>query len=66
MHECKPIKVPILVGVNLFVDHCLKTREEEEDMYHALYASVVGNLMYTMVFTRPNIAHEMGVLSRYM
>jgi hypothetical protein len=35
-------------------------------MYRVPYASAVGSLMYAMVFTRPNIAHAMGVLSRYM
>jgi hypothetical protein len=30
------------------------------------YASVVGSLMYAMVCTRPNIAHAVGVVSRYM
>jgi len=30
------------------------------------YASVVGSLMYAMVCTRPNIAHAVGVLSRFM
>jgi hypothetical protein len=30
------------------------------------YASVVGSLMYVMVCTRPDIAHSMGFLSRYM
>jgi hypothetical protein len=30
------------------------------------YVSVVGSLMYAMVCTRPNIAHAVGVLSRYM
>ena len=30
------------------------------------YASAVGSLMYAMVYTRPYIAHVMGVLSRYM
>ena len=30
------------------------------------YASTVGSLMYAMVGTRPNISHEMGVVSRYM
>jgi hypothetical protein len=30
------------------------------------YASAVGSLMYAMVCTRPNIAHAVGVLSRYM
>ena len=30
------------------------------------YASAVGSLMYAMVCTRPEIAHAMGVLSRFM
>jgi hypothetical protein len=30
------------------------------------YASVVGSLMYVMVYTRPDIAHALGVLRRYM
>eukprot|EP00253_Pinus_taeda_P011468 PITA_11468 len=44
-----------------------KTQEEEEDMSRVPYAaSAVGSLMYAMVFTRPNIAHAVGVLSRFM
>ena len=30
------------------------------------YASVVGSLMYAMVYTRLDIAHAVGVISRYM
>jgi hypothetical protein len=30
------------------------------------YSSVVGNLMYAMVCTRLDIAHAVGVVSRYM
>ena len=30
------------------------------------YALVVGSLMYAMVCTRSNIAHAVGVVSRYM
>ena len=30
------------------------------------YASVIGSLMYAMMCTRPNIAHAVGVVSRYM
>eukprot|EP00253_Pinus_taeda_P018545 PITA_18545 len=49
------------------VDHyCPKAQEEEEDMSHVPYASAVGSLMYAMVCTRPNIAHVVGVLSRFM
>jgi hypothetical protein len=54
------------VGVRLSTNQCPKTQEEEEDMSCVLYASVIVSLMYEMVCTRPNIAHEMGVLSRYM
>jgi hypothetical protein len=35
-------------------------------MSHVPYASVVGSLMYAMVCTRSDIAHAVGVLSRYM
>jgi hypothetical protein len=35
-------------------------------MSHVPYASVVGSLMYEMVCTRPNIAHAVGFLKRYM
>jgi hypothetical protein len=35
-------------------------------MSHVPYASAVGNLMYEMVCTRPDIAHAVGVLIRYM
>ena len=30
------------------------------------YASAVGSLMYAMVYTRPDIAHAVGVLSSFM
>jgi hypothetical protein len=66
MQECKPIKVPIPVGAKLSADQCPKTHEEEEDMSRVPYASAVGSLIYTMVCTRPDIAHAVGVLSRYM
>jgi hypothetical protein len=35
-------------------------------MSHVWYASVVGSLMYAMVYTRPYIAHLVGVLRKYM
>ena len=61
MHGSKPVKVPILIGVKLSAYQCPKTQEEEEDMSHVLYASVVGSLMYAMICTRPYIAHVVGV-----
>jgi hypothetical protein len=66
MKECKPVRVPIHVGVKLYVDQCLKTQEEEENMSCVPYAIEVGILMYAMVYIRPYIAHAMGVLNKYM
>ena len=60
------MNVPIPVGVKLSTEQCPKTQEEKEDMSHVPYASAVGSLMYAMVCTRPDIAHEVGVLSRFM
>jgi hypothetical protein len=48
------------------VDQCPKSQEEEEDMSRVPYVSAVGSLMYAMVYTIPDIAHAVGVLSRYM
>eukprot|EP00253_Pinus_taeda_P008317 PITA_08317 len=45
---------------------CPKTQEEEEDMSHVPYASAVSSLMYAMVCTRLDIAHAVGLLSRFM
>ena len=66
MQDSKPVKVPIPVGVRLSAEQCPKTQEEEEDMSRVAYASAVGSLMYAMVCTRPDIAHAVGVLSRFM
>eukprot|EP00253_Pinus_taeda_P005006 PITA_05006 len=66
MQDSKPVKVPIPIGVKLSVEQCPKTQEEEEDMSHLPYASAVGSLMYAMVCTILDIAHVVGVLSRFM
>ena len=59
------MKVPIPVGVRLSVEQHPNT-QEEEDMSRVPYASAVGSLMYAMVCTRPDIAHAVGVFSRFM
>ena len=66
MQDSKPVSVHIPVGAKLSVEQCPKTQEEEEDMSRVPYASVVSSLMYAMVCTRPDIAHAVGVLRRFM
>ena len=66
MQDSKPVKVPIPVSVNISIEQCPKTQEEEEDMSRVPYVSAMGSLIYAMFCTRPNIAHVVGVLSRFM
>jgi hypothetical protein len=66
MQECRPVKVPIPIGVKLSGDQFPKKHKEEEEMSRVPFASEVGSLMYAMVYTRLDIAYAVGVLSRYM
>eukprot|EP00253_Pinus_taeda_P016014 PITA_16014 len=63
--DSKLVKVPIPIGVKLPAEECPMTQEEEEDMSCVPYAGAVGSLMYEMVYTRPDITHVVGVLSRF-
>jgi ATP-binding cassette subfamily B (MDR/TAP) protein 1 len=40
--------------------------EERDEMKKVPYASAVGSLMYAMVCTRPDIAHAVSVVSRFL
>nr|GEY19297.1 retrovirus-related Pol polyprotein from transposon TNT 1-94 [Tanacetum cinerariifolium] len=42
------------------------TREDPSQCCTNTYASVIGSIMYAMVCTRPDIAHAVSVVSRYM
>eukprot|EP01018_Ginkgo_biloba_P015114 Gb_29057 [translate_table: standard] len=64
--DCKPINTPILVGFKLSIEQYPKTQEDIEDISNVPYESIVGSMMYAMVYTRPDIAHAVGVMSRYM
>ena len=66
MQECKLVKVPILEGARLSIEQCTNNQEEEDDISHVPYASVIASLIYAMVCTRPYIAHIVGVLIWYM
>ena len=45
---------------------CAISEQDKEEMKKVPYASVVGSLMYAMVCTRPDIAHAVGVVSRFL
>jgi hypothetical protein len=66
MQNEKPISTPLASNFKLTKEMCPKTQEEIEYMSRFPYSSAVGILMYVMVCTRPDIAHAVGVVSKYI
>ena len=66
MQNAKPVSTPLANHFKLTKEMCPKTHEEIEYMSRVPYSLAVGSLMYAMVCARPDIAHAVGVLSRYM
>ena len=66
MNEAKLVSTPLGSYFSLSKEQSPKTKEERDHMSKVPYASVIGSLMYAMVCTRPDIAHVVGVVSRFM
>ncbi|PKI76596.1 hypothetical protein CRG98_002905 [Punica granatum] len=66
MGNAKPISSPLASHFKLSSKQCLTSEKEKEEMKKVPYSSAVGNLMYAMVCTRPDIAHSIGVVSRFL
>jgi hypothetical protein len=72
----KFLKSIISVITNLLLHHllhilnchrdCPVTEDEKEHMSRILYYNAVGNLMYAMICTRPDLAHAVSVVTRFM
>ncbi|KAF3684151.1 putative ribonuclease H protein-like [Capsicum annuum] len=66
VNDAKPKTTPLANHIKLSKEQSPKTAQEREHMALVPYTSAVGSLMYVMVCTRPDIAHAVGVVSRYM
>lgn len=66
MQNSKPIDTPLATYFKLLGAFSPQTKKEVEYMSNVPYASAVGSLMYAIVCTRPDIAHDVSVVSRYM
>ena len=67
--ECrmpKPVSTPLASHFKLSKDMCPETQEEIHYMSKIPYSSADGSSIYAMVCTRLDIAHALGVVSRYM
>ncbi|GKB77547.1 hypothetical protein Tco_0944442 [Tanacetum coccineum] len=66
MQDCKPISTPFPTNVKLSSKMSSSSKKERMEMSRVSYASAVGSLMFMMICTRPDIAHAVGVVSRYI
>ena len=66
MNKAKPTSCPLASHFSLSSKQSPSTEIEEQEMKWVPYSSAVGSLMYAMVCTRPDIAHAVGVVSRFL
>ncbi|XP_047331478.1 secreted RxLR effector protein 161-like [Impatiens glandulifera] len=66
MQDCKLGNTPVAKGDKFNLQQCPKGNLEIQEMHKIPYALAVGSLMYTQVYTRPDIAYIVGVLGRYL
>jgi len=66
MTECKSVRTPQEVGLQLSNSMCPSTVEETNEMINVPYREAVGSLIYAMLGTRPDIAQSCSEVSRYM
>jgi len=66
IQDAKAISTPIAPHFKLSATQCPSIDEETEYMSRVPYSSAVGSLMYAMVCSRPNLAYDMSLVSRYM
>ena len=66
MEDAKDVSTPFSSQFKLSKRLCPQTKAKEEKMVRIPYTSAVGSLMYAMVCSRPDVAHAVSLISRYM
>ena len=66
MEKAKHVNCPLAGHFKISSSQCPTSDEEKKEMQKIPYASIVGSLMYAMVCTRLDIAHAVGVVSRFL
>jgi hypothetical protein len=66
MDKAKPVSTPLANHFRLSTAQCPQSDSEVDEMSRVPYANAVGCLMYAMVCTRPDLAHAVSVVSKFM
>ena len=66
MDKAKPVSTLLKSHFRISKNQTPTTPEEKEYMSKVPYALTVGSLMYALVYTRPDIAEAVGIVSQFM
>jgi len=66
MSKCKLVTASLATHFKLSAKPCPTSTEEIDKIYHVPYSSVVGSLMYAMVYTKLDLAYTITMESRYI
>ena len=66
MTETKVVSKPLAKHFELSTTQSPSTNKEKNEISSIPYSSAVGSLMYDMICTRPDIAHAVGTVSRFL
>ena len=66
MRKAKVVCSPLAGHFKLSSKQCPTSEKDKQEMTSIPYSSAVGSLMYVMVCTRPDIAHAVGVVIRFL
>ena len=66
VHEAKEVSIPLGQHFKLSAEQSHSTPKEVSDMATIPYSNGVGSIMYNMVCSRPDLAHTISVVSRFM
>ena len=64
--SAKPVSIPLANHFRLSLDQCPKSDKEIENMAKVPYVSVISCLMYVIVYTRPDLAHDVSQVSKFI
>ena len=64
--DVKPVSTPLANYFKVTKRSCPTTSFERKEMEAIPYSSAIGSLMYAKVCNRPDIAHAVGVVSRFL
>jgi len=66
INNCKSVTVPLAGHFLLSKAQCPTSNSEIIKMENVPYANAIGTIMCSMISTRPDLAHSISLLSRFM